>query len=213
MSTRKQKLIEYNRSIILDAAKKLFLEKGSDKTSMDDIAGAAECSKATIYAYFTSKDDIYYHIVLEYMSTLRDGVRSCFANISDYERAYNLLCWTLVRFEKDYPMYFDCILGQICTDKEKIDELPVLQSIFDTSEEINWIICKFLERGKLDGFIKPDIDPMQSTFVMWSSLCGLISFCSRKQTYMENSLGIVKEEFLRSGFNMILGIVASDKAK
>ncbi|MDE5858943.1 MAG: TetR/AcrR family transcriptional regulator [Oscillospiraceae bacterium] len=210
MPAKKQKLIEYNRSNILDAARKLFLAGGLEKTSVDEIAKAADCSKATIYAYFKSKEDIYYSIVLEYMSTLRDGVKSCFASSADYERAYNLLCWTLVRFEKDYPMYFECILGKISTEKDKCDDLPVLRSIFDVGEEINWIVCDFLERGKADGFIKQDIDPLQATFVMWSSLCGLISLCSRKQSYMENSLGIVREDFLRNGFAMILGIVRAD---
>lgn len=207
MPQKKPKLIEYNRKNILDAARKLFLAGGVEKTSVDEIAAAAECSKATIYAYFKNKEEIYYSIVLEYMTTLRDGVKSCFASFADYEKAYYLLCWTLVRFEKDYPMYFECILGKISADKEKFEELPVLKEIFNVSEEINWILCDFLERGQVKGYIKQDLDPLQATFVMWSSICGLISLCSKKQSYMENSLGIVREDFLRGGFDMILNII------
>ena len=65
MPQKKPKLVEYNRKNILDEARKLFLAGGVEKTSMDEIASAAECSKATIYAYFKSKEEIYYSIVLE----------------------------------------------------------------------------------------------------------------------------------------------------
>ena len=43
---------------ILDASLKLFLEKGFDKTSMNDIATTAGISKGAIYHHFQSKDAI-----------------------------------------------------------------------------------------------------------------------------------------------------------
>jgi AcrR family transcriptional regulator len=49
---------EARRIEILDAARKLFLEQGVNKTTMDKIAEAAETSKPTIYSYFHSKNDI-----------------------------------------------------------------------------------------------------------------------------------------------------------
>lgn len=203
----KQKLIEYNRTSILDASRKLFLKYGVDGISMDDIAVNAECSKATVYVYFKNKEDIYYHITAEYMTSLRNGVRECFSNSSDYERSYFTMCNMLVQFEHDYPMYFDCILGKIDVSEERTEELPILKKIFDVGEEINSIVCDFIERAKSDGFVKPDIDPIQATFVMWSSICGLISLCSCKKEYLEESLGFARGSFLRSGFSMILDIV------
>lgn len=203
----KQKLVEYNKSSILDASRKLFLKYGVEKTSMDDIALNAECSKATIYVYFKNKEDIYYHITSEYMTSLRDSVRECFANSSDYERAFFTMCNMMARFEQDYPMYFDCILGKIDANTEKMAELPILKKIFDLSEEINSIVCDFLERAKADGFVRADIDPIQATFVMWSGICGLISLYSAKKEYLEDGLGFARGSFLRNGFSMILDAV------
>ena len=90
-----------------------------------------------------------------------------------------------------------------------MEELPVLKSIFDVGEEINAIVCQFLERAKMDGFIRVDVQPLQATFVMWSSICSLISLYSNKQTYLENSLEMKQEEFLNYGFTMILRMVAN----
>ena len=42
--------------LILDAALKLFCEKGYDPTSTDEIAHTAGVSKATVYAHFKGKD-------------------------------------------------------------------------------------------------------------------------------------------------------------
>ena len=45
--------------IILEAANKIFLKYGYQKTSMDDIAKEAMIGKGTIYYYFNSKEDIF----------------------------------------------------------------------------------------------------------------------------------------------------------
>lgn len=47
------------RDAILDAACALFLEQGYAAASMDAVAARAGVSKATIYAHFTDKDDLF----------------------------------------------------------------------------------------------------------------------------------------------------------
>ena len=45
---KRQALAEYHRGSILAAAERLFSEKGTERTTMDDIAREAEYSKATL---------------------------------------------------------------------------------------------------------------------------------------------------------------------
>lgn len=210
MDSRKQKRIQYNQSCILDAAKALFQEYGVAGTTVDDIAYAADCSKATIYVYFKNKDDIYYHIVYERMNSLCESVRRCFSDTMDYEKAYYSLCDILAQFEKEYPMYFEFVTGNTSIAPEIIEELPILKSIFDSGEELNKIVCAFLGMAKRNKFIRADINPFQATFVMWSSICGWILFCSGKQNYMNSSLSLPREALLRKGFSMILKMVRNE---
>lgn len=49
---------------IREAAATLFLEKGYQGTSMDDIAAAAQVSKQTIYTHFSSKEELFADLVL-----------------------------------------------------------------------------------------------------------------------------------------------------
>ncbi len=51
------------RSFILDKAEALFLEKGYNATSMNDIASACDCKAANIYNFFTGKEAILYEVI------------------------------------------------------------------------------------------------------------------------------------------------------
>jgi AcrR family transcriptional regulator len=55
---REQKKTE-TRKAILDAAVRLFAEKGVEQTSMEELARAAGIGKATIYGYFSTKNEIF----------------------------------------------------------------------------------------------------------------------------------------------------------
>jgi AcrR family transcriptional regulator len=48
-----------NSTLIIDAASRLFLEHGYAATSMDVVAQQAGVSKATVYALFESKDNLF----------------------------------------------------------------------------------------------------------------------------------------------------------
>jgi len=53
------------RGAILNSARELILLQRIERISMDDIAGRAELSKATLYLYFTGKEEIFSEICEE----------------------------------------------------------------------------------------------------------------------------------------------------
>ncbi|OWS75415.1 TetR family transcriptional regulator [Pantoea sp. VS1] len=59
-------LTEQKRTDILNAATTVFLEQGYERASMDAVARTAECSKATLYNYFTSKESLLDAVVRAY---------------------------------------------------------------------------------------------------------------------------------------------------
>jgi len=56
--TSREEQREQKRRAVLSTAARLFRERGFDRTSLDDIAGALNVSKRTLYYYVQSKDDI-----------------------------------------------------------------------------------------------------------------------------------------------------------
>ena len=57
---------------ILDAAERLFLEKGFSTAIIDEIAAAAPASKPTIYAHFPGKETLFAAVVARIISGLTD---------------------------------------------------------------------------------------------------------------------------------------------
>jgi len=67
---RKVKEKERRRQQILIAAKRVFTEKGFNRTTMEDIAREAELSPGTLYLYFKNKDELYASLSLRVLQYL-----------------------------------------------------------------------------------------------------------------------------------------------
>lgn len=63
------------RRQILDGARGMFLSRGFEGTSMQDVARAAGVSKGTLYVYFDSKEAMFEALVRQECGVLQDSVR------------------------------------------------------------------------------------------------------------------------------------------
>lgn len=61
------------RRQILDAARRVFSQKGFDATNVSDVAAATGVSQGTIYHYFDSKDDLFMAVFEDWMATSTYG--------------------------------------------------------------------------------------------------------------------------------------------
>lgn len=63
MQKKAENRSENKRLSVMAAARRLFLDKGYDGTSMDDVAAEAGVSKPTVYRYFADKEQLFTEIV------------------------------------------------------------------------------------------------------------------------------------------------------
>lgn len=61
---------ETRRQAIVDIARTVFQEFGFDGTSMSEIAARVGGSKATLYSYFTSKDELFVEVIRQFAESL-----------------------------------------------------------------------------------------------------------------------------------------------
>jgi len=203
-SKKKETLIQFNRNNILDSAKKLFKIKGIEQTTMDDIAKEADYSKSTIYVYFKSKDEIYNSIACEYMHLFKERLNCCTVDIVDFEICYYKICNTIFEFQKEYPLYFETLIGEINVDPEQIEEDNILEEIYNIGEETNEIIAKILQLGIDNQFIRNDIELIPTVFYLWSSISGIIIMAQKKKKYLQLRMGLSLEDYLYYSFKMLL---------
>ena len=77
---------EVARTRIIQAATKIFSEKGYQDASMDDIAKEIGVTKATLYSYFDGKKEIYNIIATSANQRMRDFLQASLEN-RDYVKA------------------------------------------------------------------------------------------------------------------------------
>ena len=56
--------ISKTRQKLISVARELFAKQGFDGITMNDIAQASQKGRRTMYTYFSSKEDIYYAVIV-----------------------------------------------------------------------------------------------------------------------------------------------------
>lgn len=82
---RKEREKERRRQQILVAAKRVFLEKGFSRTTIEDIANEAELSAGTLYLYFKNKEELFASLslrILQYLVIRLEEVKGGMQNSS-----------------------------------------------------------------------------------------------------------------------------------
>ena len=75
ISERKEREKAERRKMIMNCTRELILTNGVDGVGMSDIAKKTELSKATLYLYFPSKDDLFNEICGESANVFIESVR------------------------------------------------------------------------------------------------------------------------------------------
>lgn len=201
---KKAALEQFHRDTISGVADRLFAEKGMEKTTMDDIAKEAEYSKATLYVYFKSKDEIFHYITLKGMQMLHDK----FARVLETQQGaidqYLEICKALGAFYEEYPVYFQSMLETIASDTESRLRSETLEAIYQAGELLNGYIESLIHKGIEEEVFKKELPSLPTGMVFWASLSGIVSLAGKKRDYISQSTGMTREDFMDFGFKMLL---------
>lgn len=203
MGRRKKEPKSVHRENIASAAQVLFMQKGIEATSMDDIAKKAGYSKATLYVYFKNKEEIVGVLVLESMKKLHTYITSALEEQKSTKTRYDFICNALLKYQEEFPFYFKIALDEINIDFENTDYLPEEKETFRVGEEINDKIKQLLKAGILSGELREDIEIMPTIFSLWGMLSGIIQTAANKEAYIKQEVKLSKQEFLKYGFDML----------
>ena len=146
MNTKLDTKGEFNRQKIVEAANILFYQKGFNKTSFTDVAGASGIPKGNFYFYFKSKNELL-HAVIE---ARFDFIKN---KLVEYEAQYQNPKDRLKRLaempltEKESIIRYGCPIGSLTTElaKNKAKEREDMVRLFDLY--VNWAGQRFTEMG------------------------------------------------------------------
>lgn len=154
--------VEKRKDEIISAALALFLEKGIDACSINDIAMNAEVGPATVYRHFENKPQI---VIASAVKLWEDEISQLMPRIlpdnistfSGIDKVRNILNSYIILYQ-EYPefiRFLDEFDNYVVKEKIDADTLQIYEkNILDLRE----ILFKSLEAGKQDGTIKKDVN-------------------------------------------------------
>ena len=135
-------IADRKKDIILDVTKKLIVQYGYAKTTLDDIASALGIKKSSLYYYYKNKEDIIYEVMKRekslYLKCIKEALE---IEGSTLDKMINYECAKENYLKKSFTP-FDLTVNQVYEIKRDIQEL-----LKDIECEEKKIIAKVLKDG------------------------------------------------------------------
>ena len=170
---------EQRSSEILDAAKKVFFEKGFKNTTMESIADKARVSKGTLYFYFKTKEDLYMSMMMPVLEELGRQLLE-FEQAIMSRRAYSSC-------EELFKGMFELLWRVYQFDPEGIRIVQAFQQGDHFSEMSDATLSKINERARLNyGIMRKSLfcaieagvlrqtDVIRLSDAIWATFIGII---------------------------------------
>ncbi len=158
---RRERRFQRQRKEIMDAAARLFAEKGYAATSTKDIAEAADLGESTLYGYFASKHEILRAILLD----LIEKVDAYLQNVMPVKNRAEIMEMTdgLAEILLENSVYLRAFVSEVMVNDQALDEF-VIRRFKDFTLHIRELIE---QRNRRADFAQ--IDPVVGSRVMISS--------------------------------------------
>ncbi|WP_108424552.1 TetR/AcrR family transcriptional regulator [Flagellimonas amoyensis] len=179
MSTAERKAREKEalKSLILKGAKKLFIEKGIDQTTIRNIADEIDYSVGTVYVYFKDKNAILHDLHSIGFHELGGYFKGLFAILDPMERLKEM-GRVYIKFAMENQEMYDLMFN-----------LKAPMEFLESSEEGGWnegvetfgsvktTVEQCMEKGHFKGHLA---EPL--SFMIWSMVHGMCSLEIRQRT-------------------------------
>lgn len=210
IAERREEEKERRRADIVDAAERLYAEKGWDAVTMDQVAKTARLSRALLYVYFRDKDELLFAIGERAMVLLKqrfDAARAAnprgIDQVEAIGRAY-------MAYAIDFPHYFDfCMRFQahsMTPEPGTTEDRCAMQG-----DQAIGSVVEAIRTGLADGSIRGDVgDPMHLAISLWGFTHGATQLATAKAKELEFH-GVVVPQFTDYVFRFLRDSMAASR--
>jgi len=155
---------------ILRAAQHIFAKKGFQAATVSDIAKKARVSDATIYEYFSSKEELLFSIPAETIREYHEKNREILPHIQGAANKLRFLIHRHLGLYADNPDYATVVMLTLKGSRNflKTDAYKIVQS-----SARNYI--QVFEEGIQNGEFRSDIKPYLVRALIWGSIEHLVT--------------------------------------
>ena len=210
---RKEREKEHRKEEILDAAQKIFFEKGLATSTMDEIAETAELSKGTLYLYYKSKEDMYLGVLMRGMEELHaEYERIGLSDKSTVEKLLELRTAYVAYFYKNRKFFrMTNFLQSPYFHKQVSDEMK--QSCDIEGQKVWKIIDGVLQHGVEEGVLRPEFNPIELGVIIWSNMTSLLSRIDSENDSWKKRFNIDLEHTLEVSSTLLFEAILTDRGR
>ncbi len=194
----KEREREQRQNDIIDAARKLLIDRDFDEISMDEIAREVGLGKSTLYLYFKNKESLYFAIVLR-------GIRIWDQMIKEEVKKGNTGLEKFIaygnankEFSTKYPDYFRLLYSPTSIkkqfDMDKMNSSEEFKEVRGLFKEIMSVGIDSIQKGIDDGEIRPEVDPVEAAILLSVIFNGKVNMGDWAKEMLENR-GIDEQKF------------------
>lgn len=201
-SSRKERERLTRESEILTTAERLFTSKGFEGTTMEEIAKESEFTKRTVYQYFTSKENLFYAVLLS-------GIKQMFLYIEEEVEAgkngFEKLIGTrqaFYRFVKDRPDVYR-LMSYTQYIKSDPMSIPSFQELSQYNIRLFTLFHQLAEEGVADGSIRADLNKPIEIFALYFITTGFMNRFSEAGEAFSKAFKFDTQELIDTAFAMI----------
>lgn len=201
---RKERERKRRRNEIIDAAEKIIFANGIEKAKVEEIADQAELSKATLYLYFGSKEELYFAISMRGQKIMLDMIEKAILSVTGTREKIVSFLKTMVLFKETYPDYFNAVLYFLINKIQFAGKSAALYENRMSHEKYlnHWI--DLIQKGKQEGVIRNELNEVNTVLLLWMQLMGFLKIYSVIEENLNEMFHIKKENLINEYFDLIL---------
>ncbi|MBE9465291.1 TetR/AcrR family transcriptional regulator [Dyadobacter subterraneus] len=199
---RKEREREEMRELILEAARKLFLAQGFDKTSIRNIAEAIEYSPATIYLYYKDKNELLYSLHEAGFRKMMEQF-SIVATVQDPFEKLVAIGNQYLKFAIENPELYDLMFIM----DAPMETLSCREEEWDEGARSFEFLRTTIAECITAGHFKNTLDVESASLTIWSFMHGLLSLHLRKRlTFLDDNREM---ERIQDSFKLFVEMIKS----
>jgi AcrR family transcriptional regulator len=197
IAERKQEEKQEMHKRILNGARKVFLEKGYEQTSMRNIANEINYSPGSLYFYFKDKSEIFHELHKEGFQLLLNQLKVLDKVADPFERL-KANGRVFIQFAKENKDYYNLMF--IVDEPTKMPESSGFKIAQEAINQLSSVVKECQQKGMFKG-----MDTEDFTFMMLSLLHGICAlFCKDRTTSFVNK---TNEELMENGYECFVALL------
>jgi AcrR family transcriptional regulator len=180
---------QQRRDELMDAAERLFLEKGFEQTSIEEITRSADVAKGTFYLQFSSKTDVLEALRQRFAQRMLDGVAAETTRQKADDWSGKLRAWA-----KSCAIFY--------LDAARLHHLIFIDTPPATREGLGGnVIIDHLQALLADGSIEKAWsidDPNFTAVFLFNALHGVVNQAAHRKPSRTKLLRAIEDHFFRT---------------